>query len=173
MAGAIGLVAGAIALAAAVVVGLRSGPPPPVPEAPPASSSPASVPAPEPTEGIAAAARAPRRSAATKATAAPETVPRPPLDSSTMPPNVDPGPAAELPASPSLLGSLSVTADAWMLVSVDGGAAEQTPFRFDRLAAGTHVVYASREGYKDIRIEVQTRAGEAHRLTLTPERASP
>ena len=60
-----------------------------------------------------------------------------------------------------------------MLVSVDGGAVEQTPFRFERLAPGRHVVEARREGYKDIRLEVETRAGQTQRLTLTPERVTP
>jgi hypothetical protein len=59
-----------------------------------------------------------------------------------------------------------------MLVSVDGGAGEQTPVRFERLPAGRHVVVATREGYEDIHVEVETHAGEPERLTLTPRKRS-
>jgi serine/threonine protein kinase len=75
------------------------------------------------------------------------------------------------PQSATASSSLSVAADVWMLVSIDGGSPQQTPFRIEDLASGPHVLVATRAGYRDIRLDVVARAGEAQRLALTPERA--
>jgi serine/threonine protein kinase len=67
-------------------------------------------------------------------------------------------------------GSLAVASDVWMEVSVDGGPAQQTPCRFERLVAGRHVVRASREGYRERVLETEIREGETTALRLAPER---
>jgi serine/threonine-protein kinase len=159
------IVLATVGAAAAVVLAVRSGRPPNAPEAPSPFSTP--VPTQAPAVPAAPIARAPRPSAVV----APILKARAPAPSA--PSAVESDPAGEPSVPPPALSSLSITADVWMLVSVDGGTAEQTPFRFDRLAAGPHLVHASRDGYKDIRVEVQLRAGEAHHLTLRPERVAP
>ncbi len=68
-------------------------------------------------------------------------------------------------------GSLVLTvADTWARVSVDGGPAEETPARFDRLSAGPHTVRVTREGYVAITDTVIIRAGQqaAKHYTLRP-----
>jgi serine/threonine-protein kinase len=67
-------------------------------------------------------------------------------------------------------GGLSVASDVWLEVSVDGGPAQQTPCRFERLSAGRHVVRATREGYRERVVEAEIREGEMTALRLTPER---
>jgi hypothetical protein len=48
-------------------------------------------------------------------------------------------------------GDLVVTVSgAWGLVSVDGGTARETPYKFTGLAVGPHVVQISREGFQTI-----------------------
>jgi hypothetical protein len=67
-------------------------------------------------------------------------------------------------------GSLSVASDVWMEVSVDGGPVQQTPCRFERLAAGRHVVRATRAGFRERVVDTDIREGEVTALRLTPER---
>jgi eukaryotic-like serine/threonine-protein kinase len=67
-------------------------------------------------------------------------------------------------------GGLSVASDVWLEVSVDGGPAQQTPCRFERLLAGRHVVRATRAGYRERVVEAEIREGEMTALRLTPER---
>jgi len=166
-----GIVGGAMALGAAAVLLIPLGPQP----APTTSAPSRSVPAPtaEPVSPAPVDAQNPPRTpeaAATKTRAA--SAPTAAAAAATdAPPTAMPPPESTVAAGAP--ASLSITADSWMLVSVDGGAAEQTPFRFERLAPGRHLVEARREGYKDIRLEVETRAGETQRLTLAPERATP
>jgi serine/threonine-protein kinase len=152
-----------VALGVVTIVVMRRERLPPEPSASSTPSRPASIDAPAPVAETDTSPHdappvkpAPKTSVPTAA-AAPATP-------------VSVGPAIEAASAPA---SLSVTADAWMLVSIDGGAAEQTPFRFERLSAGRHVIEARRDGYKDIRREVEIRAGEAQHLALAPERVVP
>jgi hypothetical protein len=68
-------------------------------------------------------------------------------------------------------GSLVLTvADTWARVSVDGGPAEDTPARFERLPAGPHTIRVTREGYVTITDTVVIRAGReaTKHYTLRP-----
>ncbi len=67
-------------------------------------------------------------------------------------------------------GSLSVTADVWLEVSVDGGPPQQTPFLVDRLVAGRHVLRAFRSGYREKTLEIEIREGETSRVPIALER---
>jgi serine/threonine protein kinase len=67
-------------------------------------------------------------------------------------------------------GSLAVASDVWLEVSVDGGPAQQTPCRFERLVAGRHRVRAAREGYRERVVEADIREGETTALRLALER---
>jgi hypothetical protein len=161
------IAAGALAVGAAILLltRLRTA----EPEAPASAPlPPAAAPTTAPASPAPADERAPR---AVTASLAPTRI-----ASATIAPTANPAVLAPSSGEPATTvrspASLSITADAWMLVSVDGGPAEQTPFRFERLSPGPHVVVARREGYKDIRLDVDIQAGET-RLTLTPERAAP
>ena len=66
-------------------------------------------------------------------------------------------------------GSLSVTSDVWVSVSVDGAPSRPTPVRVDRLVAGRHVVRASRPGYKEKLLEVDIQEGETRRVSVSLE----
>jgi hypothetical protein len=66
-------------------------------------------------------------------------------------------------------GSLSITSEIWVDVSVDGRPSRPTPVRIDRLVAGKHVVRASRDGFKEQTLEVEVREGETRRLTIRLE----
>ena len=68
-------------------------------------------------------------------------------------------------------GSLSIAADPWVEVRLDGGPPEQTPVLLPRLAAGVHIVTASRDGYEQITTEVEVQPGQTRNLSLTPRRA--
>lgn len=67
-------------------------------------------------------------------------------------------------------GSLSITSDTWVEVSVDGGPPQQTPCRIERLAAGKHALRAFRQGYKEKVLEVDIREGEVERVSIALER---
>jgi serine/threonine-protein kinase len=67
-------------------------------------------------------------------------------------------------------GSLSVTADVWVEVSVAGEAPRQTPCRIERLPAGRHVVKASRAGYRERSYAIEIVEGETYRLNVSLER---
>lgn len=67
-------------------------------------------------------------------------------------------------------GSLSVTADVWAEVSIDGGPAQQTPLRIERLSAGAHTVRASRPGYKEHTYRVEIKEGDTSLLKVTLEK---
>jgi serine/threonine-protein kinase len=67
-------------------------------------------------------------------------------------------------------GSLSITSDVWVEVSVDGGPTYQTPCRIDRLLAGRHVIRAFRPGYRERLLEVQVREGEIERARVVLEK---
>jgi serine/threonine-protein kinase len=67
-------------------------------------------------------------------------------------------------------GSLSITSDVWVNISVDGGSAQQTPLFISRLAAGPHTLRASRPGYKDKTLEVEVMENDTRRLNITLEK---
>lgn len=56
-------------------------------------------------------------------------------------------------------GTLLVTVEGtWARVSLDGGAAHETPYRFEEVPIGTHVLRLMREGYETITDTVTVRA---------------
>ena len=67
-------------------------------------------------------------------------------------------------------GSLSITSDVWVEVSVDGGPTQQTPLRMDKLVAGRHTLRASRPGYKEKVMEFEIQEGDSRRLNIALER---
>jgi hypothetical protein len=67
-------------------------------------------------------------------------------------------------------GTLAITSATWCEVSVDGGPPQQTPIRIEKLAAGRHVVRATRSGHKDKTMDVEIREGQVSHLEVTLER---
>lgn len=71
--------------------------------------------------------------------------------------------------APTPAGTLSVSSDVWIDISVDSGPSQETPLSM-RLPVGRHVVRASRPGYRPRVIEVEIGEGEARRLQIALER---
>jgi len=67
-------------------------------------------------------------------------------------------------------GSLAITSQPWVEVSVDSGAFEQTPFAIARISAGRHTLRGRRSGYRTINMDVEVTAGETRSVSLSPER---
>lgn len=67
-------------------------------------------------------------------------------------------------------GSLSVSAAAWVEVTVDGGPPEETPVFLPRLAVGRHAVRVSRSGFETQHFDVVVEEGETSRLHVVLER---
>jgi hypothetical protein len=63
-------------------------------------------------------------------------------------------------------GSVTVVAPVWAEVSLDGGAAQQTPCRFERVPAGRHTLRAWREGQEPQVLEVDVVAGETRQVRV-------
>jgi tetratricopeptide (TPR) repeat protein len=78
-------------------------------------------------------------------------------------------------AAPMRTGSLAVTSDVWVNVSVDGQPSDETPVFIPRLAAGRHRLEASRAGFRPETLEVEVEEGETRRvhLRLQPEGRRP
>jgi serine/threonine-protein kinase len=84
--------------------------------------------------------------------------------------NVRPGEAVERRHRFPGLGSAAIVSDVWVFVSVDDGAAMQTPCHVERLLAGGHVLRASRPGYKEKRVEFQVQEGQTTTVPIALER---
>ena len=67
-------------------------------------------------------------------------------------------------------GSLSLGSATWAMVRVDDGPELETPVRIERLAAGDHIVQASRPGYQTRRIPITIEEGRSHTLVIDLER---
>jgi hypothetical protein len=68
-------------------------------------------------------------------------------------------------------GTVLVTVEGtWARASLDGGPANETPYRFEEIPIGPHVLRLMREGYQTITDTVVVRADEVltRRYTLRP-----
>jgi serine/threonine-protein kinase len=74
---------------------------------------------------------------------------------------------------PARFGSLSVSADVWVNVSVDGGPPLQTPVYIGRLPAGPHTLRAWRPGFKEQTLDLEVPEGDTRRVVLGLEREEP
>jgi serine/threonine-protein kinase len=145
-----------------------------------ASPQPASQPTSPADPQVPEASQAPGTGPGSEPEAVPSSGPAPvagvALQSKVREPQVDEGAdleggsATESTAGPTGFGSLSVAADVWVNVSVDGGPTLQTPAYVGRLSAGTHTVRVWRSGYKEQSVRVDVPAGDTRRLVLTVER---
>jgi serine/threonine protein kinase len=69
-------------------------------------------------------------------------------------------------------GSLAISSDPWIEVSIDGGPPRQTPTLIERVPAGTHTIRATRPGWEDIVLMVDIPEGKTRTMRLTPRRLS-
>jgi serine/threonine protein kinase len=67
-------------------------------------------------------------------------------------------------------GSLAVTSDVWVEVSLDGGPPEQTPTFYRSVSAGTHQLAASRVGYITQTLSLLVRRDETTTVQLEMEK---
>jgi serine/threonine protein kinase len=65
-------------------------------------------------------------------------------------------------------GRLSVIAEPWMEVRVDGGPYQQTPAVFEKVNAGSHIVEGRRPGFAPVRLEVSVARGESRAVRIEP-----
>lgn len=83
---------------------------------------------------------------------------------------VDPGGVTTLHRRLDLFGSITVTADVWAAVSLDGGDPEQTPIAFSRVSVGLHEIRLFRDGFVEQVHEIVVEEGENRSVNVTMER---
>ncbi|HEX6738279.1 MAG TPA: protein kinase, partial [Vicinamibacteria bacterium] len=155
----------------------------PGPTAAPAATAPRSESPPATTVSAAPLLPAPTPAASPRAVALRPAVAR--VEPTGAPPTTLAGPtpaptplstaASPPPAAPAAeaFGSLAVTSEPWVEVSLDRGPAEPTPVFLARVPAGRHALRTTRAGYKPISLEVEVEAGRTQTLRLTPEKEAP
>ena len=67
-------------------------------------------------------------------------------------------------------GQLTITSEAWVEVSLDGGPTEQTPVHFSRVPAGLHELRAFREGFVTQTLEIFIEEDKTRHMRVKLER---
>jgi serine/threonine protein kinase len=67
-------------------------------------------------------------------------------------------------------GRLTITADTWAEITVDGGRPEQTPIQFAHIATGLHELRAFRDGYLPQTLELMIEEGNTTNVRLKLEK---